>query len=53
MGLNLKLQVFHLLQVVLIEVRHTLEFVGSAKDCELQATDFLVTLLLELSQFNK
>jgi hypothetical protein len=34
-------------------MRYTLEFIGSAEDCKLQTTDFLIALLLELSNLNK
>jgi hypothetical protein len=34
-------------------MRYALELIRSAEDCELQPTDFLITLFLELSKLNK
>jgi hypothetical protein len=35
MGLYFKLEIFHLLEVILVKMRYTLEFIGSAEDCKL------------------
>jgi hypothetical protein len=35
MGLYFKLEIFHLLEVIFVKMRYTLEFIGSAEDCEL------------------
>jgi hypothetical protein len=35
MGLYFKLEIFHLLEVIFVKMRYTLEFIGSAEDCKL------------------
>jgi hypothetical protein len=52
-GFIFNLELLDLDQVLLVHVHDSLEFITLAKDCKLEATDFLIALLLQLPQFNQ
>jgi hypothetical protein len=47
------LELLHLDKVLLVHVHDSLEFIALAEDSKLEATDFLIALLLQLSQFDQ